>query len=210
MKKTYLTEIQITELVRIGNSILTSEDYSKLRFIGKKYNIELVHGKMANLQLWASAIRAKMFALPVNDDFRVAAEQNGKWNSQHTSGETILNFIKYIGVWDSEYVFLCNSKFDQLEQFTGDAFDKYGVDALRETNIFIKNSGDYYSHLSKKNILHCDTNALYLSAKLKDTLDSIFMDIPEAEKIIIGHTVLNYAKNYMDIDQFHNTLFAGQ
>jgi hypothetical protein len=51
---------------------------------------------------------------------------------------------------------------------------------------------------------------LEFSTHLKNTLDSLFINLPQAEKIKVGHMVLNHASNTMDTDQFHNTLYAGQ
>ena len=149
MKKTYLSDSQINELVQKGNSILSAEDFAKLHSIGKKYNFELVHGKMANLQLWVSALCKIMATLSKEDDFRKTIEREGKWYSSQTNGEILLRFIKHLGVWDSEYVFLTSSKFDTFETFTEEIIEKHSLEISGLENIFLKNSGDYYACLSK-------------------------------------------------------------
>jgi hypothetical protein len=210
MKKTYLSDSQIKQLVQRGISILPPEEYSKLRSIGNKYNIELVHGKMANLQLWASALLKNMAQLPKEDDFRSAVEREGKWYSSQRNGEILLRYIKYLEIWDSEYEFLNSPRFDDLEVFTSETIEKFKLNTLGEENIFIKNGGDYYGCLSQYDKSQCDKSALEFSTHLKNTLDSLFINLPQAEKIKVGHMVLNHASNTMDTDQFHNTLYAGQ
>ncbi|MEI8049045.1 MAG: hypothetical protein WCI92_16805 [Bacteroidota bacterium] len=210
MRKTYLSESQINELVQKGNSILTAEEYSKLYSIGKKYNIELVHGKMANLQLWVSVIRSKMFALPKQDDFRMAMEKEGKWYAGHSNGEIVLRYMKHMGIWDSEYVFLNSPKFDYLQVFTSETIQKYRLDTQGEENIFVKNGGDYFRILSRYDKSHCDKTTLDFSAHLQSTLDSLFHGMSENEKINVGQMALNYASTSMNSDQFHNTLYSEQ
>jgi len=210
MKKTYLSDSQINELVQKGNSIISAEDFEKLHSIGKKYNIELVHGKMANLQLWASALNKIMAALSKEDVFRKTIEREGKWYSSQSNGEILLRFIKHLGVWDSEYVFLNSSKFDILETFTEETMEKHSLETQGLENIFLKNSGDYYGCLSNYDKNHCDKAALMFSANLKSTLDTLFYNMPQTERISVGKMVLNYASNPMDTDQFHNTLYSGK
>ena len=210
MKKTYLSDSQIKELVQKGISIVPPEEYSKLRSIGKKYNIELVHGKMANLQLWASALLKNMARLPKEDDFRNAVEREGKWYSSQTNGQILLRYIKHLGVWESEYEFLNSPQFDDLQIFTSGIIEKFRLNTLGEEDIFVKNGGDYYGCLSKHDKSQCDKSALEFSAHLKSTLDALFINMPQAEKIKVGQMVLNYASSTMDTDQFHNTLYKGQ
>jgi hypothetical protein len=210
MKKTYLSDSQISELVQKGKSILTTEDYQKLHSISKKYNIELVNGKMANLQLWVSTLLKIMAALPKEDGFRNTIEREGKWYSSQTNSEILLRFIRHLGVWDSEYEFLNNTKFDELEAFTSGIIKQYNLETHGWENVFVRNGGDYYGFLSQYDKIHCDEASLMFSANLKSTLDAIFYNMPQSEKISVGKMVLNYASNPMDTDQFHNTLYSGQ
>ena len=212
MKKTYLTERQIAELVKEGNSILTQSDFSKLHSIGKKYGIELIFGKQANVELWYNKIKELLSVEPRNGKFILATERNHYPGfASSTNPECVKEYIKYLNIWDSEYVFLCSKKWDDLQTFATYHCGGFGIDTFGGATIYIKNGGDYYGHISKHGKKFCDPEALKRSTELKKTIDSLFKGMEAPEKMHIANIIMQYASTIdMNADDFHNALFAGQ
>lgn len=212
MKKTYLSERKIAELVKEGNSILTQSDFIKLHSIGKKYDTVLTFGKVANVELWYKKITEQLHAEPRNSKFIKALEERSyPGQANLSSPEIIRDYIKYLGVWDSEYVFLCSKKWDELQTFATYYCGNFGIDTFGGATIYIKNGGDYYGHISKHDKKHCDPDALKQSAELRKTIDAVFKGKETPEKMHIANIIMQYASSIdMNADEFHNALFAGQ
>ena len=208
--KTYKSEFEIVELVREGNSIVSSSDFSRLTKIGKKWGLQLAYDKLTNIQLWWGAVKAKYEALPADDAFKIRA-LNGliPGLTAHQETNIMLAYIKQLDLED-EYNFLCSKKWDDLQFFSTYTLGSHGIDTTGGATIFIKNGGDYYGYISQYSKKQCDPAALKRSADLKKTIDTIFKGLEPFEKLRVANLILQCASTDMDPDEFHNTLFSGQ
>lgn len=211
MRKTYLTERQIAEIVKQGNDILKSTDFAKLKAIGKKYGIELIYGKEANFKLWYNKVIEELKALPRDHVFHKDLEyiySPGFINILNP--DYIKAYLKYAKVWETEYMFLLSPKWDELQTFATSYARDFGIDTFGGATIYIKNGGDYYSHISKHGKKFCDPEALKRSGELRKIIDSLFKGMEANEKMHVSNVIMQYASSEMNADEFHNALFAGQ
>jgi len=209
--KTFKTEAEIIDLVREGNSIVSPSDFSKLAKIGKKYETELIFGKVPNVQLWYSKIVEQLQAEPRNSKFiKQLEERTFPRQADINSPEVIQEYIKYLGIYESEYLFLCSKMWDELHRFSTHTLGSYGIDTTGGATIFLKNGGDYYGYISQYSKKHCEPSALKQSTELRKTIDAMFKGLETPEKLHLANVIQQYASGEMDADLFHNTLFAGQ
>ena len=212
MKKTYLTDRQMAELVKEGNSIVSQSDFAKVKSIEKKYDIRLIYPKQANVQLWYNKIAELLQAEPSTSKFMVQQEEQKAYPLPvyRSDPKIISNYIKYLGIWDSEYVFLCSQRWDELQEFAVHRLGNLGVDTFGGATIYLKNGGDYYGHISKHGKKFCDPESLKQSSELKKTIDALFAGMETPEKMHTTNIIMEYVSTDMSSDEFHNALFAGR
>lgn len=213
MKKTFLTEEQITNFVKRGNSILTSSDFKKLHLIAAKYKFTLTSSKQSNIQMWWNAISEKMNQLSPSDSFRIHYEQGLRvWQYRNVDNAIITAYMKHLKIYDSEYMLLASPKLDEIYTYVVCELGGAGVDTTGGAGIFINNSGDYYGYISKYGRKYCDPVALKASDKLMNTLESMSKDLTAAEKHNLSSVIQQYLTSSTPIesDTFHNLLYKGQ
>lgn len=213
MRKSYLTEERIAELVRWGQTILTESDFKKLEKIGRKYNIELIYTKQANLQLWWTKIIEKMDELPYGDKFRRVYDETRSWGFRRENLEIIVAFFKYLDIYESEYLFLSSPKWNELNTFVCQYLGAEGVDSTGAESIFIKNKGDYYGYISQYAKKCADPESLKSTTILMKTLEGLTAGLSNTERGALAGVISQYLTAFdrpLDFDTLHNLLYKGQ
>lgn len=211
MKNSFLTKEQIDNLVISANSIINSDDLSRLRKIGTKHNISLTHLSHTNCQLFWKIQYDAMDALPINDAFRKELTSEANWHIRHNSSEYLIRFIKYKDLWE-DYCFLRSPKWEQFEHFATFTLGLYGVPTEGNIVPLILSGGDYFKYFSQWGKSNADKSALKESKSLMDQLDSMFAGKDVTERHIIANVILQYAisDKPMSFDEFHNILNKGK
>jgi hypothetical protein len=214
MKKSYLTDEQITYFVKRGNSILTPSDFKKIHSIASKYGFTLTASKQSNLQMWWNAIFDQIDQLSPSDSFRANYEQGLRtWHLRKVDNTIIIAYMKHKNIYESEYMLLASPKWDELNSYIISELGSAGVDTDGGNGIFIGNSGDYYGYIFKYAKKYADPESIKASENLKKILDNLIKDLSPTERGTLVSVIQQYLTAFdrpLDFDTLHNLLYKGQ
>lgn len=209
--KTYNPDFEVVELVHLGNDICPPSDIRQLNKIGVKYDIDVTLGRLPVLQLWHTKIIELLKEEPRTGKFRLQTEAtHAPFYCSILNPNYINDYIKYLGVYESEYLFLASDKWHKLHQFSCSTLSDHNIESAFVYAKFIRSGGDYESYISQYSKKHCDPSALKQSAELRKAIDAIMTPIAPEQKHYVATLIFNYCTTQMDNDTFHNILFSGQ
>lgn len=180
--KNYITEQQVNEIIIVLEALIKPEHLSKIKELKKKYDLNLIHDRRTNMNLFYLKMIKEIDLLPYTDIWKNNLNRyNLFWKEgDHSKGvtvesqPTVYNYIHYKG-YTEDYNYLANNETRNLEDYLSGLKAQYKIPNMK-VNEVIEIAPNYKKYFSQFTKQYTDKEALQRTEKIIGIIESMYKD----------------------------------